>query len=169
MPANELLFQNGLVFCVALISALGGVGNGMGRVFGALLRSDPFIVFEHDNKTHVDTRSQFFSKEFKVQRDNNTYPGAAQKGKLTHHKGTIVILRGTFPPYLTTMVESHGVNMICEVMKAQAIVVSGGCTFVNSLFASPPNWKMDEYVDHSAAAIRDLCRAKPIDDENGWN
>jgi len=135
---------------VIVVSGDGGDDIGMDQVIAAALRNDPFIHFEYDNKGYMNTGSQLCYSGFKGQKNSNAHLGPNQKGKLTHHKDIIEILRGTFPPYLATASESHAIDMIRKARKAQATVRDGGFAFVKAISVCPLNWGMDEHVGPSA-------------------
>ncbi|MBI1826558.1 MAG: pyruvate synthase [Planctomycetes bacterium] len=151
-----------------VVTGDGGDDIGMDQVIGAALRNDPFILLEYDNKGYMNTGSQLCYTGFKGQRNSNAHLGAAQKGKLTHHKDIIEILRGTFAPYLATAAELHAVDMIRKARKAQATVRAGGFAFVKALSVCPLNWGMDEHVGPSAVeAMVNACMHPLVEIEHG--
>jgi pyruvate ferredoxin oxidoreductase alpha subunit len=153
---------------VIAVSGDGGDDIGMDQVIGAALRNDPYIHFEYDNKGYMNTGSQLCYTGFKGQRNSNAHLGSCQKGKTTHHKDIIEILRGTFAPYLATACESHAVDMIRKARKAQAAVRNGGFAFVKALSVCPLNWGMDEHVGPSAVeAMVNACMHPLIEIDHG--
>ncbi|MFO0974224.1 MAG: thiamine pyrophosphate-dependent enzyme [Phycisphaerae bacterium] len=143
---------------VIAVSGDGGNDIGLDQVVGAALRSDPFILFEYDNKGYMNTGAQMCYSGFKGQKNSNAHFGPAQRGKQTHHKDIIEILRGTFAPYLATCAESHPVDMIRKARRAQATTRAGGFAFVKALSVCPLNWGMGEHVGPSAVeACVDAC------------
>ncbi len=153
---------------VIVVSGDGGDDIGMDQVIGAALRNDPFIHFEYDNKGYMNTGSQLCYTGFKGQKNSNAHLGIRQKGKMTHHKDIIEILRGTFAPYLATVSESHAADMIRKARKAQATVREGGFAFVKAISVCPLNWGMDEHVGPSAVeAIVNACMHPLIEVEHG--
>jgi pyruvate ferredoxin oxidoreductase alpha subunit len=116
----------------------------------------------------MNTGSQLCYTGFKGQRNSNAHLGSCQKGKTTHHKDIIEILRGTFAPYLATACESHAVDMIRKARKAQAAVRNGGFAFVKALSVCPLNWGMDEHVGPSAVeAMVNACMHPLIEIDHG--
>ncbi len=155
---------------VTVIAVTGDGGNdiGMDQVIGCALRNDPFILFEYDNKGYMNTGSQLCYTGFKAQRNSNAHLGPRQKGKMTHHKDIIEILRGTFAPYLATVSESHATDMIRKARKAQQTVREGGFAFVKAISVCPLNWGMDEHVGPSAVeAIVNACLHPLYEVEHG--
>jgi pyruvate ferredoxin oxidoreductase alpha subunit len=153
---------------VIAVSGDGGDDIGMDQVIGAAIRNDPFILFEYDNKGYMNTGSQLCYSGFKGQRNSNAHIGKSQKGKTTHHKDVIEILRGTFAPYLATTCESHAADMIRKARKAQATVRDGGFAFVKTLSVCPLNWGMDEHVGPSTVeAAVNACLHPLFEIEHG--
>lgn len=153
---------------VIVVSGDGGDDIGMDQVIGAALRNDPYIHFEYDNKGYMNTGSQLCYTGFLGQRNSNAHLGPKQKGKTTHHKDIIEILRGTFPPYLATVCESHAADMIRKARKAQETVRGGGFAFVKALSVCPLNWGMDEHVGPSAVeAAVNACMHPLLEVEHG--
>ncbi len=153
---------------VVVVSGDGGDDIGMDQVIGAALRNDPFIHFEYDNKGYMNTGSQLCYSGFKGQKNSNAHLGVKQRGKMTHHKDIIEILRGTFAPYLATVSESHAADMIRKARKAQATVREGGFAFVKAISVCPLNWGMDEHVGPSSVeAIVNACMHPLIEIEHG--
>lgn len=153
---------------VIAVSGDGGDDIGMDQVIGAALRNDPFIHFEYDNKGYMNTGAQLCYSGFKGQKNSNAHFGPQQRGKTTHHKDIIEILRGTFAPYLATCAESHGLDMIRKARKAQATVRAGGFAFVKTLSVCPLNWGMDEHVGPSAVdAAVNACMHPLFEVEHG--
>lgn len=153
---------------VIAVSGDGGDDIGMDQVIGAALRNDPFIHFEYDNKGYMNTGAQLCYSGFKGQKASNAHVGAQQRGKTTHHKEIVEILRGTFAPYLATCAESHAVDMIRKARKAQATVRAGGFAFVKALSVCPLNWGMDEHVGPSAVeAAVNACMHPLYEIEHG--
>lgn len=153
---------------VIAVSGDGGNDIGMDQVIGAALRNDPFIMFEYDNKGYMNTGSQLCYSGFKGQRNSNAHLGPKQEGKTNHHKDIVEILRGTFAPYLATVAESHGVDMIRKARRAQATVRAGGFAFVKAISVCPLNWGMDEHVGPSAVeAIVNACMHPLFEVEHG--
>jgi pyruvate ferredoxin oxidoreductase alpha subunit len=153
---------------VIAVSGDGGDDIGMDQVIGAALRNDPFILFEYDNKGYMNTGSQLCYTGFKGQRNSNAHFGPNQRGKMTHHKDVIEILRGTFAPYLATVSESHAADMIRKARKAQATVRAGGFAFVKAISVCPLNWGMDEHVGPSAVeALVHACMHPLYEVEKG--
>lgn len=135
---------------IVAVSGDGGDDIGMDQVIGAALRSDPFILFEYDNKGYMNTGAQLCYTGFKGQFCSNAHLGKNQSGKRSHHKDIIEILRGTFAPYIATAAESHSLDMIRKARRAQATVRAGGFAFVKTLSVCPLNWGMDEHVGPSS-------------------
>lgn len=153
---------------VISVSGDGGDDIGMDQVIGAALRNDPFIHFEYDNKGYMNTGAQLCYSGFKGQKNSNAHFGPQQRGKTTHHKDIIEILRGTFAPYLATCAESHGLDMIRKARKAQATVRAGGFAFVKTLSVCPLNWGMDEHIGPSAVeAAVNACMHPLFEIEHG--
>jgi pyruvate ferredoxin oxidoreductase alpha subunit len=153
---------------VIAVSGDGGDDIGMDQVIGAALRNDPFILFEYDNKGYMNTGSQLCYTGFKGQRNSNAHIGPNQKGKRTHHKDIMEILRGTFAPYLATTAESHPADMIRKARKAQQTVRDGGFAFVKTLSVCPLNWGMDEHIGPSAVeAVVNACLHPLYEIEHG--
>jgi len=153
---------------VIAVTGDGGDDIGMDQVVACALRNDPFILFEYDNKGYMNTGSQLCYTGFKAQRNSNAHLGKNQKGKLTHHKDIMEILRGTFAPYLATVSESHAVDMIRKARKAQQTVRDGGFAFVKAISVCPLNWGMDEHVGPSAVeAMVNACMHPLYEIEHG--
>lgn len=153
---------------VIAVSGDGGDDIGMDQVIGAALRNDPFILFEYDNKGYMNTGSQMCYTGFKGQRNSNAHLGPNQSGKQQHHKDIVEILRGTFAPYIATVAESNGQDMVRKARKAQQTVRNGGFAFVKALSVCPLNWGMGEHVGPSAIeAAVDACMHPLIEIERG--
>jgi len=153
---------------VIVVTGDGGDDIGMDQVIGAALRNDAFILFEYDNKGYMNTGSQLCYTGFKGQQNSNAHLGPNQKGKTSHHKDIVEILRGTFAPYLATVSESHAVDMIRKARKAQAVTKSGGFAFVKAISVCPLHWGMDEHVGPSAVeALVNACMHPLYEVESG--
>lgn len=153
---------------VIAVSGDGGDDIGMDQVIAAALRNDPFIHFEYDNKGYMNTGAQLCYSGFMGQKNSNAHFGPQQRGKRTHHKDIVEILRGTFAPYLATCCESHALDMVRKARKAQATVRAGGFAFVKSLSVCPLNWGMEEHVGPSAvAAAVNACMHPLFEIEHG--
>ncbi|MFA5864309.1 MAG: pyruvate synthase [Phycisphaerae bacterium] len=143
---------------VIAISGDGGDDIGMDQVIGAALRNDAFIFLEYDNKGYMNTGAQMCYSGFKGQRNSNAHIGPGQKGKTTHHKDIIEILRGTYAPYLFQAAESQPMDMIRKARRAQAVVREGGFAFGKVFSACPLNWGLKEALCPTAVArIVDAC------------
>jgi len=127
-----------------VVSGDGGDDIGMDQVIGSALRNDPFIMLEYDNKGYMNTGGQLCYTGFKGQRNSNAHVGPAQRGKLTHHKDIIEILRGTNCSYLFQAAESNARDMIAKARKAQQTVRNGGFAFGKVFSTCPLNWGADE-------------------------
>lgn len=153
---------------VILVSGDGGSDIGMDQVIGAALRNDPFIVLEYDNKGYMNTGAQMCYSGFKGQKNANAHVGPQQKGKRTHHKDVIQILRGTNCSYLGTFAESHGTDAIRKARKAQKTIREGGFAYVKALSVCPLNWGMDEHVGPAAIeACVEACMHPLYEIEHG--
>jgi len=126
------------------VSGDGGDDIGMDQVIGAALRNDPFIMLEYDNKGYMNTGAQLCYTGLKGQRNSNAHIGPQQKGKTTHHKDIIEILRGTNCSYLFQAAESNPLDMIRKARKAQQTVREGGFAFGKFWSVCPLNWGMKE-------------------------
>ena len=122
----------------------GGDDIGMDQVIGAALRNDPFIMLEYDNKGYMNTGGQLCYTGFKGQRNSNAHIGPGQRGKKTHHKDMIDILRGTDCSYLFQAAESNARDMITKARKAQETVRNGGFAFGKVFSVCPLNWGAEE-------------------------
>jgi pyruvate ferredoxin oxidoreductase alpha subunit len=145
---------------ITVIAVTGDGGNdiGMDQVIGCALRNDPFILLEYDNKGYMNTGAQLCYTGIKGQRNSNAHIGKQQKGKTTHHKDIIEILRGTFAPYLASAAESKPQDMIRKARAAQQTVREGGFAFVKVFSVCPLNWGMGESVGpHCVQAVVDSC------------
>ena len=150
------------------ISGDGGDDIGMDQVIGAALRNDPFIMIEYDNKGYMNTGAQMCYTGIKGQRNSNAHLGPQQRGKTTHHKDIIQILRGTNCSYLFQAAESTPVDMIRKARKAQQTVRNGGFAFGKLWSVCPLNWGMKE--SNGPAAVKaavDSCLHPLYEIENG--
>lgn len=129
---------------VIAITGDGGDDIGMDQVIGSALRNDPFIMLEYDNKGYMNTGGQLCYTGFKGQRNSNAPIGPAKRGKTTHHKDIIEILRGTNCSYLFQAAESNTRDMISKARKAQETVRKGGFAFGKVFSVCPLNWGADE-------------------------
>ncbi len=127
-----------------VVSGDGGDDIGMDQVIGAALRNDPFIMLEYDNKGYMNTGGQLCYTGYKGQRNSNAHVGPGQRGKTTHHKDIVQILRGTNCSYLFSAAESNARDMITKARKAQATVRAGGFAFGKLFSVCPLNWGADE-------------------------
>jgi pyruvate ferredoxin oxidoreductase alpha subunit len=127
-----------------VVSGDGGDDIGMDQVIGAALRNDPFIMLEYDNKGYMNTGGQMCYTGFKGQKNSNAHVGPGQRGKKTHHKDIIQILKGTNCSYLFSAAESNARDMIAKARKAQATVRAGGFAFGKVFSVCPLNWGADE-------------------------
>ncbi len=135
IPDEEITF-----ICV---SGDGGDDIGMDQLIGSALRNDPIIFLEYDNKGYMNTGGQLCYTGILGQRNSNAHIGPGQKGKKTHHKDIVEILRGTNAPYLFQAAESNPRDMIMKARKAQATVRNGGFAFGKLFSACPLNWGSD--------------------------
>jgi len=143
---------------VIAISGDGGDDIGMDQVIAAALRNDPFIFLEYDNKGYMNTGAQMCYSGFKGQKNSNAHVGPNQKGKTTHHKDIIEILRGTYAPYLFQAAECQPMDMIRKARKAQQTVREGGFAFGKVFSTCPLNWGMKEAMGPNAVAkVVDAC------------
>ncbi len=122
------------------VSGDGGDDIGMDQLIGSALRNDPIIFIEYDNKGYMNTGGQLCYTGIKGQRNSNAYLGPKQKGKKTHHKDMIEILRGTNCSYLFQAAESNARDMISKARKAQQTVRNGGFVFGKVFSTCPLNW-----------------------------
>jgi len=127
-----------------VVTGDGGDDIGMDQVIAAGLRNDPFIMIEYDNKGYMNTGGQLCYTGFKGQRNSNAPIGPAKRGKTTHHKDIIEILRGTGCSYLFQAAESNARDMIAKGRKAQETVRKGGFAFGKVFSVCPLNWGADE-------------------------
>ena len=125
------------------VSGDGGDDIGMDQVIGAALRNDPIIYIEYDNKGYMNTGGQLCYTGIKGQRNSNAHLGPQQRGKTTHHKDIVEILRGTNCSYLFQAAESNASDMIKKARKAQATVRAGGFAFGKVFSTCPLNWGAD--------------------------
>jgi pyruvate ferredoxin oxidoreductase alpha subunit len=132
IPDEEITF-----ICV---SGDGGDDIGMDQVIGAALRNDPMIFLEYDNKGYMNTGGQLCYTGILGQKNSNAHVGPGQRGKKTHHKDIVEILRGTNAPYLFQAAESDPRDMIKKARKAQATVRNGGFAFGKLFSPCPLNW-----------------------------
>jgi pyruvate ferredoxin oxidoreductase alpha subunit len=128
---------------VILVTGDGGDDIGLDQLVGAALRNDPFIVLEYDNKGYMNTGGQLCYTGFKGQRSTNANLGPHDRGKRTHHKDIIDILRGTGASYLFAAAETQAKDMILKARKAQAAVRAGGFAFGKVYSTCPLNWGAD--------------------------
>ncbi len=150
------------------VSGDGGNDIGMDQVIGAALRNDPFIMLEYDNKGYMNTGAQMCYSGIKGQRNSNAHIGPQQKGKKTHHKDVIEILRGTNCSYLFQAAEANPVDMIRKARKAQQTVRDGGFAFGKLWSVCPLNWGMKE--SNGPAAVKaavDSCLFPLCEIQNG--
>jgi pyruvate ferredoxin oxidoreductase alpha subunit len=122
------------------VSGDGGDDIGMDQLIGSALRNDPIIFLEYDNKGYMNTGGQLCYTGIKGQRNSNAHLGPHQKGKMTHHKDIIEILRGTNCSYLFQAAESNARDMIMKARKAQQTVRNGGFAFGKVFSTCPLNW-----------------------------
>lgn len=118
----------------------GGDDIGMDQVIGCALRNDPIIVFEYDNKGYMNTGGQLCYTGIKGQKNSNAPVGPARRGKQTHHKDIIEILRGCHGGYLFHAAESNPQDMIRKARKAQETVRKGEFVFGKVFSVCPFNW-----------------------------
>ena len=144
------------------ISGDGGTDIGMDQVIGAALRNDPFIMIEYDNKGYMNTGAQMCYTGIKGQRNSNAHIGPQQRGKTTHHKDVIQILRGTNCSYLFQAAESNPVDMIRKARKAQQTVREGGFVFGKLWSVCPLNWGMKESNGPAAVKAAVDCCLHPL-------
>ena len=137
---------------IIAISGDGGMDIGMDQVIGAALRNDPFIMLEYDNKGYMNTGAQMCYTGIKGQRNSNAHIGPQQRGKTTHHKDTLEILRGTHCSYLFQAAESQPVDMIRKARKAQQTAREGGFVYGRFWSTCPLNWGMKE--SNGPAAVK---------------
>ncbi len=123
-----------------VVSGDGGDDIGMDQVIGAALRNDPFIMIEYDNRGYMNTGGQLCYTGVRGQRFTNANVGPAEKGKRTHHKDIIEILRGTHAPYLFQASEYNYRDMILKARKAQQTMREGGFAFGRLFSVCPLNW-----------------------------
>jgi pyruvate ferredoxin oxidoreductase alpha subunit len=127
-----------------VVSGDGGDDIGMDQVIGAALRNDPFIMLEYDNKGYMNTGGQMCYTGIKGQMNSNAHIGPGQRGKTTHHKDVLEILRGTNCSYLFQAAESNARDMMMKARKAQETVRNGGFAFGKVFSVCPLNWGADE-------------------------
>ncbi len=150
------------------VSGDGGDDIGMDQVIGAALRDDPFIMLEYDNKGYMNTGGQLCYTGFKGQRNSNAHIGPGQRGKQTHHKDIIEILRGTSCSYLFEAGESNARDMITKARKAQATVRGGGFAFGKVFSVCPLNWGAEESLGNECISkLVDACVHPLYEVENG--
>lgn len=150
------------------VSGDGGDDIGMDQVIGAALRNDPFIMLEYDNKGYMNTGAQMCYTGIKGQRNSNAHIGPQQKGKKTHHKDIVEILRGTNCSYLFQAAEANPLDMIRKARKAQQTVQNGGFAFGKLWSVCPLNWGMKE--SNGPAAVKaavDSCIFPLYEIQNG--
>jgi len=151
-----------------VVSGDGGDDIGMDQVIGSALRNDPFIMLEYDNKVYMNTGGQLCYTGFKGQRNSNAPIGPALRGKKTHHKDVIEILRGTECPYLFQAAESNARDMIAKARKAQATVRAGGFAFGKVFSVCPLNWGADEAKGNEIVEkVVDACMHPLYEVEHG--
>ena len=151
-----------------VVSGDGGDDIGMDQVIGAALRNDPFIMLEYDNKGYMNTGGQMCYTGFKGQRNSNAHVGPGQRGKPTHHKDIIQILRGTNAPYLFSAAESNARDMIAKARKAQQTVRNGGFAFGKVFSVCPLNWGADESKGNEIVGkVVDSCMHQLYEIEDG--
>jgi len=143
---------------VVCVSGDGGDDIGMDQVIGAALRNDPFIFIEYDNKGYMNTGAQLCYTGFKGQRNSNAHIGPGQRGKTTHHKDIIEILRGTYAPYLFQAAECQPMDMLRKARRAQQTVREHGFAFGKVFSTCPLNWGLKEGLCPNAVAkVVDAC------------
>ncbi|HQK23270.1 MAG TPA: thiamine pyrophosphate-dependent enzyme, partial [Candidatus Latescibacteria bacterium] len=151
-----------------VVSGDGGDDIGMDQVIGSALRNDPFIMLEYDNKGYMNTGGQLCYTGFKGQRNSNAPIGPALRGKKTHHKDVIEILRGTECSYLFQAAESNARDMIAKARKAQATVRAGGFAFGKVFSVCPLNWGADEAKGNEIVEkVVDACMHPLYEVEHG--
>jgi len=151
-----------------VVTGDGGDDIGMDQVIGSALRNDPFIMLEYDNKGYMNTGGQLCYTGFKGQRNSNAHVGPGQRGKLTHHKDIIDILRGTNAPYLFHAAESNARDMIAKARKAQATVRAGGFAFGKVFSVCPLNWGAEEAKGNEIVeTVVDACLHPLYEVEHG--
>lgn len=123
-----------------VVSGDGGDDIGMDQVIGAALRNDPFIMIEYDNKGYMNTGGQLCYTGVLGQKFTNANIGPGEKGKHSHHKDIIEILRGTHAPYLFHAADYNYRDMIMKARKAQQVVRQGGFAFGRIFSVCPLNW-----------------------------
>ncbi len=137
----------------------------MDQVIGAALRNDAFIMLEYDNKGYMNTGAQMCYTGIKGQRNSNAHIGPQQKGKTTHHKDVIEILRGTNCSYLFQAAESNAIDMIRKARKAQQTVRAGGFAFGKLWSVCPLNWGMKE--SNGPASVK-TTMVESVDVDPDW-
>jgi len=153
---------------VIAVSGDGGDDIGMDQVLAAALRNDPFIFLEYDNKGYMNTGAQMCYSGFKGQKNSNAHIGPGQKGKTTHHKDIVEILRGTYAPYLFQAAEYQPMDMIRKARKAQATVRAGGFAFGKVFSTCPLNWGLKEGLCPQAVAnVVNACLHPLYEVDNG--
>lgn len=125
------------------VSGDGGDDIGMDQLIAAGLRNDPIIFLEYDNKGYMNTGGQMCYTGIEGQRFTNAHVGKCQKGKGTHHKDIVEIMRGTNCSYIFTAAESNARDMIAKARKAQKTVREGGFAFGKLFSTCPLNWGAD--------------------------
>jgi pyruvate ferredoxin oxidoreductase alpha subunit len=127
-------------------------------VIGSAIRNDPFIFLEYDNKGYMNTGAQLCYTGYKGQKNSNAHVGPGQRGKQTHHKDIIEILRGTFAPYLFQAAESQPMDMIRKARRAQQVVREGGFAFGKVFSTCPLNWGLKEGLcPQAVSSVVDAC------------
>ena len=129
-----------------VVTGDGGDDIGMDQVIGAALRNDPMIVLEYDNKGYMNTGGQLCYTGVLGQRFTNANLGPHQKGKLTHAKDIVEILRGTHAPYFFHAGLSNYRDLIAKARKAQKMVREGNFVFGRLFSPCPLNWGADPKI-----------------------
>ncbi len=126
-----------------VVTGDGGDDIGIDQVIGCALRNDPIIVLEYDNKGYMNTGGQLCYANIKGQKSSNAPFGTHLKGKETHHKDIVEILRGCHTSYLFQAAESNPADMIRKARRAQKTVREGGFVFGKVFSVCPLNWGCD--------------------------
>ncbi|WP_026478294.1 thiamine pyrophosphate-dependent enzyme [Alkaliphilus transvaalensis] len=133
-----------------MVSGDGGMDIGMGPAIGTALRNHNMIIFEYDNGGYMNTGYQMSYTTPHLAESKTSIVGPSFEGKSTfqkhggrstYHKDTVAIMAGTHIPYIATVAESHPVDFVKKVAKAQYAAQKEGLVYLKALSACPLNWK----------------------------
>ncbi|MDR5659235.1 thiamine pyrophosphate-dependent enzyme [Serpentinicella sp. ANB-PHB4] len=133
-----------------MVSGDGGMDIGMGPAIGTAIRNHNMIIFEYDNGGYMNTGYQLSYTTPHLAESKTSIVGPSFEGKSsfqkgdewsTFHKDTPMIMAGTHIPYIATVAESHPVDFIKKIAKAQYVSKKEGLAYVKAISACPLNWK----------------------------